>query len=186
MIAITYKEFKGKNIDFLKPLVNELMTFQTGCANVHPEIMASMNYDNRLKYQYKGSNNELMLVAYAYEKPIGFAYGAVSQVTLEHLYVKPEWAKELDGNGFYPNDYDVPKSIGTFKLLYVNENYRGLKIGKRLSNDLMIWLKSSDVEDLWVYVANGNEKVGKFYENYGFNFSHSVYCGFIDAYKQEL
>lgn len=186
MIPITYKVFKGENVDFLKPLVNALMAFQAKYAKIHPEIMASMNYDNRLKPEYKGSNNERMIVAYADEKPVGFAYGAVSQITSEDLTVKPGWAKELEGIGFYPLDYEIPKTIGTFKLLYVDENHRGLKIGKRLSDDLMEWLRSKDIEDLWVYVANGNEKVGKFYESYGFSLSHSVYGGFIHAYKQEL
>lgn len=186
MINITYKEIKGNNVDFLKTLVNELMTFQAESAKIHPEIMCSMNYDNRLKQEYKGTDNEYMFVAYDNDNPIGFTYGTISQVTLDHLTMKPSWAVDLEGNGFYPNDYDTPKSIGTFKLLYVYEEYRGLSIGKKLSDNLMEWLKSKSVEDLWVYVANGNEKVGKFYEKYGFTFSHSVYGGFIDAYKQEL
>jgi GNAT superfamily N-acetyltransferase len=185
-MKIIYKEFKGDNVDFLKALVNELMLFQGDHAKIHPKIMSSMNYDNRLKTEYKGSDKEHMLVAYVNEKPIGFAYGTISEVIKDHLTMKPSWAKDLEGNGFYPLDYDTPKLIGTFKLLYVAENYRGMDIGKHLSDDLMTWLRSKNVKDLWVYVANGNEKVGNFYENYGFSFSHSVYGGFIDAYKQEL
>jgi hypothetical protein len=119
MTTITYKVFKGENVDFLKALVNALMAFQAKFAVIHPEVMAGMNYDNRLKPEYKGSQNERMIVAYADEKPVGFAYGAISQVTSEHLTAKPEWAEELDGIGFYPLDYDIPKTIGTFKLLYV-------------------------------------------------------------------
>lgn len=50
----------------------------------------------------------------------------------------------------------------------------------------MAWLNShEDVDDLWVYVANGNEIVGKLYEKYGFRLSHSVYDGFIYAYCQK-
>jgi hypothetical protein len=50
----------------------------------------------------------------------------------------------------------------------------------------MGWLKSQkDVEDLWVFVANGNESVGKLYETIGFQFSHSVFDGFILAYSQK-
>jgi len=55
-----------------------------------------------------------------------------------------------------------------------------------LSNMTMDWLNShEDVDDLWVYVANGNEIVGKLYEKYGFSLSHSVFNGFINAYCQK-
>ncbi|MCH4888082.1 GNAT family N-acetyltransferase [Acidaminobacter sp. JC074] len=186
MSKIEYKIYKGDNVDFLEELVNKLMSFQAEHAKIHPEIMASMNYNNRLKLEYKGSNNELMYVAYDNDQPIGFAYGTISQVANESVHSLPEVISNMGGKGFYPDDYQVPKSIGTFKLLYVDEKYRGFKVGKELSDYLMDWLRSSGVEDLWVYVANGNEVVGKFYEKYGFNFSHSVCNGFIDAYKQVL
>lgn len=186
MVDLTYRVYQGENVDFLKPLVDELMTYQAEKASIHPEIMKSMNYNNRLKQEYQGSENQCMMIAYIGNEPIGFAYATVNQVTSKHMNNKPIWAESLHGLGFYPDDYDTPKSIGTFKLLYVKKNYRGLKIGKKLSDDVMIWLKSKDIEDIWVYVANGNEKVGEFYKSYDFQFSHSVYNGFIDAYRQKV
>jgi ribosomal protein S18 acetylase RimI-like enzyme len=186
MINISYSEFKGKNVDFLKPLVDALMTFQSESAKIHPEIMKNMNYNNRLKQEYKGSKNELILVAYLDQKPIGFAYGIVTEVTKDNLMTKPSWAENLSGIGFYPNDYDVPKTVGIFKLLYVKKKYRGYHIGKKLSDDIMTWFLSKNTQDLWVYVANGNEKVCELYEKLGFHFSHSVYDGFINAYIQEI
>lgn len=183
---ITYRVFKGTDVDFLKELVNELMKFQADHATIHPEIMGSMNYSNRLKPEFKGSSNEHMLIAYDGETPIGFAYGNISEVTKENFMAVPSMIANLSGKKFYPENYQLPKSIGTFKLLYVKETYRGFSIGQQLTATLMDWLKSQDVQDLWVYVANGNENVGKFYEKYGFHFSHSVCNGFIDAYVQEL
>jgi len=32
--------------------------------------------------------------------------------------------------GFYPEKYDVPRKIGTFKLLFVIPEYRGYTINK--------------------------------------------------------
>lgn len=186
MPNIKYKIYKGGHVDFLEELVNKLMSFQAKHAKIHPEIMGSMNYSNRLKLEFKGSNNELMYIAYDNDLPIGFAYGAISEVTPENVNALPSVIANMGGHGFYPDDYEIPKSIGTFKLLFVDEKYRGLNIGKELSDYLMDWLRSSDVEDLWVYVANGNEVVGKFYEKYGFTFSHSVCNGFIDAYRQKV
>lgn len=186
MININYKVVTDDNIDFLEGLCNQLMKFQADHAKIRTDIMASMNYNNRLKLEYANIQRKYMVVAYDGERPVGFAFASIGSVTEGDLNGKPGWASELDGMGFYPEDYKVPKTIGTFKLLYVDDEYRNLNIGKELSDMVMAWLKSQDdVEDLWVYVANGNEIVGKFYEKYGFKLSHSVYNGFILAYHQK-
>lgn len=44
-----------------------------------------------------------MLIAYANDQPIGFAYGTISQVTPEHLFMKPSWAADLEGAGSITN-----------------------------------------------------------------------------------
>jgi GNAT superfamily N-acetyltransferase len=183
MIDISYKEVTSENIDFLEDLCNQLMKFQADHATIRPDIMASMNYNNRLKPEYANASRKFIVAAYDKEKPVGFAFATVGKVTLDSLNGKPSWAAELEGTGFYPVSYEVPKTIGTFKILYLEEAYRGLGIGKQLTDMTMDWLNGQeDVEDLWVYVANGNEVVGKLYEKYGFRYSHSVYNGFIHAY----
>lgn len=184
-MIIDYKVVTTDNIDFLEGLCNQLMKFQADHATKRPDIMASMNYNNRLKQEYANTLRKYMVVAYDGEKPVGFAFATVEMVNEETLKEKPRWAKELAGIGFYPENYQVPRTIGTFKLLYVDNSYRNLNVGGQLSNIIMTWLNShEDVDDLWVYVANGNEIVGKFYEKYGFMLSHSVFNGFIDAYVQ--
>ncbi|WP_407728464.1 GNAT family N-acetyltransferase (plasmid) [Priestia megaterium] len=186
MININYKIITTDNIDFLEELCNQLMRFQADHATIRPDIMASMNYNNRLKPEYANTLRKHMIVAYDEERPVGFAFATIENVTEENLKEKPGWAAELDGIGFYPENYEVPKTIGTFKILYVDDEYRNFSIGKQLSNMIMDWLNShEDVDDLWVYVANGNEIVGKLYEKYGFRLSHSVFNGFINAYCQK-
>lgn len=185
MININYKVNTTDNIDFLEGLCNQLMKFQADHATIRPDIMASMNYNNRLKPEYANTLRKYIVVAYDEEKPVGFAFATIGSVTEESLKEKPSWATELDGTGFYPEDYEVPKTIGTFKILYLENKYRNLGIGKQLCDMTMDWLNShEDVDDLWVYVANGNEVVSKLYEKYGFGLSHSVFNGFIDAYCQ--
>lgn len=185
MSTITYKIITRDNIDFLEELCNELMRFQADHATIRPDIMADMNYNNRLKPEYANTPEKYLVVSFDNEKPIGFAFATKGSVTEENMKTKPSWAIELNGLGFYPENYKVPKSIGTFKLLYVKDEYRKYGIGGQLSKMVMEWLRHhEDVEDLWVYVANGNEIVGSFYEHYGFKFSHSVFNGFIDAYLQ--
>jgi len=185
MKNIRYEEFSEGNIEFLRDLVNDLMRFQAEHATIRQEVMASMNFDNRLNVEYGTLDRKNMVVAYDDEKPVGFAFAAVSRINEETKSTKPSWAAELGGLGFYPDDYKVPKNIGTFKLLFVNPEYRGENIGLELSTRTMHWLNSQkEVEDLWVFVANGNEAVGHFYEKFGFQFSHKVFNGFIEAYCQ--
>lgn len=186
MKNINYKVITTDNIDFLEGLCNQLMRFQADHATIRPDIMASMNYNNRLKPEYANTLRKYMVVAYDEERPVGFAFAAIGSVTKESLEEKSSWATELGGIGFYPEDYEAPKTIGTFKLLYLEDSYRNLGIGKQLSGMIMDWLNSNeDVDDLWVYVANGNEIVGKLYEKYGFRLSHNVFNGFIYAYRQK-
>lgn len=186
-MRITYRQFESGDISDLKDLCNALMQFQGEKAKVKPEVMRSMNFENRLVPDYANANRKHMIVAYDDEKPIGFAFGTVSTVNEEDLHGRPPWAVGIDGLGFYPADYAVPKNIGTFKLLFVDPAYRGMAIGVTLSTKLMAWLNShEDVEDLWVFVANGNEVVGQFYEKLGFKYSHSVFDDFIEAYSQKL
>lgn len=186
MKNIVYKDFENGSIDSLEELCNSLMKFQAKHAKIRPDIMASMNFQNRLLPDYHNTKRKYIAVAYDGEKAVGFAFASVSTVSKESINAKPGWADELEGLGFYPADYDVPKNIGTYKLLFVDSDYRGLNIGGQLSDMVMEWLNShDDVEDLWVFVANGNEKVGRFYEKYGFNFSHNVFNGFIEAYCQK-
>ncbi len=184
--SIAYQSFEHGDISHLKELCNELMIFQAKHAVIHPQVMASMNFDNRFAPDYAQAASKYMAVAYDADIAVGFAFATVSQVTKQVLTHRPEWAQQLSGMGFFPDAYSVPVTIGTFKLLYVSENYRGLNIGDTLSNMVMSWLRNQDdVEELWVYVANGNESVGKFYEKYGFAHSHSVFNGFIEAFSQK-
>ena len=184
---IEYKIIESSDIDFLEPLCNSLMTFQADLATIRKDVMASMNFNNRLKPEYESTERKHMVVAYDGNVPIGFAFATITDVLTEHLTMKPSWAEDLSGLSFYPENYTAPKKIGTFKLLYVDEQYRGYQVGKKLSNMLMNWFdENHDIDDLWVYVANGNEVVGTFYEKLGFDYSHSVFNGFVDAYMKKV
>jgi GNAT superfamily N-acetyltransferase len=186
MDKITYTDFENGDISNLRNLCNDLMKFQADHAKIKPEVMASMNFENRLLPDFSHASRKYIAVAYDEDTPVGFAFASVSEVTEADINTKPIWAKDIDGVGFYPDDYGVPTIIGTYKLLFVNPNYRSLNIGRNLSQMIMKWLNShGDIKDLWVFVANGNEKVAKFYEKYGFTHSHSVFNGFIEAYTQK-
>lgn len=186
MNQITYKDFENGDIGALKGLCNRLMQFQAKHAKIKPEVMASMNFDNRFAPDYLNAKRKYISVAYDGDQPVGFAFASVSEITEDSISQRPTWAEDMEGTGFFPEGYVVPATIGTFKLLYVDSNYRGLRIGGNLSDMIMTWLNGhDDVTDLWVFVANGNEAVSKFYEKYGFVHSHTVFNGFIEAYTQK-
>lgn len=187
MLSIEYKLLENDDIYMLENMCNKLMKFQTDQASIGKDIMASMNFNNRLLADYQNASCKFVVIAHDGYDAVGFSFATVTEVTEDILQLKPAWASDLDGIGFYPSDYNVPRRIGTFKLLYVDNNYRGNDIGRGLADRTMEWLKSQpDVDDLWVFVANGNEHVGKFYEKYGFRHSHSVFNGFIHAYVNHL
>lgn len=182
-MGIDYRIVTSDNVDFLESLCDELMRFQAEHATLRQDVMASMTYQNRLKPEYAITARKHMIVAYDGEEPIGFAYANVTSVDRDSAEERPGWAMDLKGEGFYPFDYLVPKTIGTFKLLYVKEAYRNAHVGWELTRQTMDWLnRQEDAEDLWIYVANGNESVGRFYEKFGFRFSHFVFDGFVLAY----
>lgn len=180
---IKYKVFNQGDVNQVKDLCNDLMKYQAERAYILPEVMASMNFENRLLPEFKQNTEKFMVIAYDQDKAIAFGFANVHRVEKDEK--KPSWAGTLKGQGFYPPAYKAER-IGTFKLLYVKPKYRGLSIGLEISQRIMNWLSSRDIEDIWVYVANGNEIVGDFYEKLGFTLSHDVYEGFIKAYKYNL
>lgn len=182
MPVVIYKEFSKGDVYEVKDLCNALMKFQAKHATILPKIMANMNFENRLLPDFNTTKDKQMVIAYYHEKPVGFGFATYTQITENDIIQTPNWAKSLHGEGFYPKGYQG-RNIGTFKLLYVNPDFRGLKIGVNICDKIMAWLRTKNTDNIWVYVANGNEQVGKLYEKLGFTYSHSVYNGFILAYK---
>lgn len=187
MNEIVYRELASENIEVVRDMCERLMKFQADKAQIRTDVLASMNFENRFVPDFNAAFRKKVIVAYNGDTPAGFAFTTITDLTQSTINALPVWASDLGGIGFYPEDYEAPKRIGTFKLLFVDSAYRGLDIGKHLSDLSMDWLKSNDdVDDLWVFVANGNEQVGRFYEKYGFKFSHAVFNGFIGAYRQKI
>jgi ribosomal protein S18 acetylase RimI-like enzyme len=61
-----------------------------------------------------------------------------------------------------------PRGIGEVDSIYVEAEHRGRGIGERLMNGALKWLKERDVLEIILSVAAGNERVWKFYEQFGF------------------
>ena len=62
----------------------------------------------------------------------------------------------------------IVKDKGEIDSLYVNENYRGYKIGTTLMNEALQWFAENQISKIELIVATGNEDVYKFYQKFGF------------------
>lgn len=60
------------------------------------------------------------------------------------------------------------KSIGEIESLFLDEAYRGQRIGHTLMEEALKWLEDSDCKKIILGTSVGNEKVWPFYEQFGF------------------
>ena len=189
MQDLSIVEVTESNLNRCKPLCDALMQFQAEKSNQHSEILAAMNFENRLKPSFLSSQNKLLLLAEHQGEAIGYAYANTYYMEESGRYYLPEWLEEIYKEGqliFYPEKQEFPTNIGVFNNLYVEPEHHGQGIGLELSKRLMEWLYKSDTEDLYVYISNGNEaNMAPFYKKLGFDYSHDVLDGFITAYHQK-
>ncbi len=176
--------------EICRELCDGLMQYQASMAKEesHRKILGSMCYDNRLKPSFESTQEKLLLVAFDGERPVGYMYAAASLVTQEDKNWRPSWGKDIPGEvqGFYPDWLPTPVKIGSLNNLFVLPQYRGQKIGLELAQRGMDWLRQlPEVSYLFVDVSEGNN-AAQFYSRFGFQHSHSVLGGLIEAYYIKL
>jgi ribosomal protein S18 acetylase RimI-like enzyme len=187
---ITYKEIENGNVEVCRDLCNALMAHQADRGVLHPEVLRAMSFDNRLKPSFEGAEEKQIIIAFDGGKPIGYVYSSAGLETEASKTARPAWAAGLSGiheTGFYPDWLPLPGKIGCLNNLYVLPEYRGRHIASSLCDKTMSWLRSvTDIKYIFVYISNGNNSVIDFYKNYGFEYSHEVFGGFIIAYYQKV
>lgn len=57
---------------------------------------------------------------------------------------------------------------GELDSLYVEQEYRGTKIGEVLARRILEWFEENEVHNVVIAVATGNEQVLRFYDRLGF------------------
>ncbi len=60
------------------------------------------------------------------------------------------------------------REIGEIESLYIDNNYRGMNIGKELMTKSLQWIEENEVQNIHIYVAVGNEEALEFYNKFGF------------------
>lgn len=182
-----YRTMSDGPIETCQDLCNELMALQAERAIKYKNILAVMNFSNRLKPTFDTASERFLLVAFEEDKAVGYVFASTEIVTDETYGKRPDWGSVFskDSHWIYPDYLTRPFKIGELVNLYIKPEYRGLHIGGYFMDEAMAWLHSREgLEQLMVYVSNGNNQ-GALYEKYGFHKSFDVLDGMITAYKQK-
>ncbi len=183
---ITFELVTDENVEQCRELCNELMAFQASKGKIMPEILAGMNFDNRLAPSYANAQTKHLVVMKDDGVPVGYVYSTMDYVPEAARTAAPPWAPKV-GTGFFPDWLELPQWVGGVNNLYIKDAYRKSGAGQKLFDMAMDWLKSfEDCKIILIHVSNGNENAYKFYEKNGFTFSHDVFGGFIKAVYKKI
>ncbi|MDQ1145698.1 GNAT superfamily N-acetyltransferase [Bacillus sp. SORGH_AS 510] len=173
-MAIQYEVISNDNINCLKDLVNELMAYQKSKATLHPELFDNMNFETRMIPSVKSAKYNYIVVAKDNDEIVGYVYSNIS-------------SKETYSNDF-ATFFDLAsvknEDVGCLSQFYIKEGYRSLGVGSVLFEKSKEWLRSfPSIDDLFIFVSNGNDEALKFYQGKGFKISHQILGGFITVLK---
>ena len=111
-------EIAENDLERCKPFYDVLMQFQAEKSNQHSEILAAMNFENRLKPSFLGSDNKRLLLAEYQGEGIGYAFANTYFMEESERNYLPEWLEEIYEEGhmiFYPEKQKFPAHIGVLK-----------------------------------------------------------------------
>ncbi|WML60388.1 GNAT family N-acetyltransferase [Neobacillus sp. PS2-9] len=173
-MAIQYEVISEDNISCLKDLVNELMAYQKSKATIHPEFFDNMNFETRMIPSVNSAKYNYIVVAKDDDKIVGYVYSNIS----------PKETYSNDFATFFDLDSVNNEDVGCLSQFYIKEGYRSLGIGSVLFEKSRDWLRSfPTIDDLFIFVSNGNDEALKFYEGKGFKISHQILDGFITVLR---
>jgi GNAT superfamily N-acetyltransferase len=178
-MTIRYEVLSEDRIVYIKDLCNELMAYQKSKAYIHPEWFDNMCFDTRMVPSVKNAKANLIITAKDNNEIVGYAYSNICP-----KYTYSGGFATLDPVDFF--DFNSVKSddVGCLSQFYIKENYRGTGIGTVLFEKSMDWLKSfSSINDIFIFVSNGNNNTLKFYQSKGFKASHEILNGFITVLR---
>jgi len=166
----------------VKELCDELMLYQKSKAVVHPEWFDNMSYETRLVPSLEGARNNLIIGAKSSDEYVGYAYSNIAKKT-----TYSGGFATLAPVNFFDLESVKGEYVGCLSQFYIKEDYRGKGIGTILFNKSMDWLKSiPDINDLFIFVSNGNDTALNFYLGKGFTVSHQILNGFITVLRSTV
>lgn len=178
-MSIRYEVISNDDVILVKDLCNDLMTYQRSKASIHPEWFDNMSFETRMVPSVKGAKANYIIIAKDDEEVVGYAF---SNICHKHIY--SGGFATLDPVDFFDFDSVKGDDVGSLSQFYIKEDYQNKGIGSVLFNNSMEWLNSSkSIEDIFIFVSNGNHNALKFYRGKGFNVSHDILDGFITVMR---
>lgn len=176
---IQYEVVSEKDIFCIKELCNNLMTYQKSKALIHPEFFDNMSFETRMIPSIKSSKENYIVIAKDDSEVVGYAYSTIApKKTYSGGFAT------LQCDAFFDFDSVKTEDVSCLSQLYIKENYRNTGIGTELFNMSMDWLNSfEEINDLFIFVSNGNDNALKFYQNKSFRISHQILDGFITVLR---
>ncbi|MEZ0537927.1 GNAT family N-acetyltransferase [Caldicellulosiruptoraceae bacterium PP1] len=174
-MSVYYEVISEDNVLRIKELCNELMIYQKFLAKIHPEFFDGMSFEIRMLPALKSSKANFIVVAKDGEEVVGYAY---SNIASKYIYTNN--FATLNCDAFFDFNSVNGEDVGCLSQFYIKDEYRNRGIGSMLFDKSMEWLNSFDyINDIFIFVSNGNENALKFYLNKGFKISHQILDGFI-------
>ncbi|MDF2893042.1 MAG: family N-acetyltransferase [Clostridia bacterium] len=178
-MSIHYEIVSDNDIACIKDLCNELMSYQKSKALIHPEWFDNMSFETRLIPSVESAKANFIIAAKDENEIIGYAY---SNISLKNTYSGGfATLKPVD---FFDFDSVKGNDVGCLSQFYIKEGYRNAGIGSVLFEKSMEWLNSfKSINDLFIFVSNGNDNALNFYQGKGFQVSHQLLDGFITVLR---
>lgn len=176
---IHYEVISEDNISCIKDLVDDLMAYQKSVAYIHPEFFDDMCFETRMPPAIKSAKFNHVIVAKNGDEIVGYAYSTIAS---KKIY--SGGFATLHCDAFFDFDSVKNDDVGCLSQFFIKEEYRNLGIGSVMFQKSMDWLNSFDsIDDIFIYVSNGNDNALKFYLNKGFKISHEILDGFITVLR---
>lgn len=178
-MSIRYEIITNNNVHCVKDLCNQLMAYQKSKAYIHPEWFDNMCFETRMLPSVQSAKENFIVIAKDDSEIVGYAY---SNICPKHTY--SGGFATLDPVDFFDFDSVEGEYVGCLSQFYIKGEYRGVGIGSALFDKSMEWLHSfSSIDDMFIFVSNGNETALKFYQSKDFKVSHDILGGFITVLR---
>lgn len=170
-----YQIIEEKDVYCIKDLFYELMSLQKSKADKqYKKYLENMTFENRMISSIEKAKNNQIVIVKDNEEIIGYVY---SNISSKNIYSN-------DFATFFDIDSIKKEDVGCLSQFYISDKYRGSGVGSKLFKMSMEWLNSfKEVEDLFIFVSNGNNDALKFYEKKSFKISHNILDGFITVLR---
>ncbi len=150
------------------------MAYQKSKAHTCPELFDGMCFESRMIPSVRSAKVNYTIIAKYDAEIVGYVYSNISP--------KESYANKFAT--FFDLDSVRNDDIGSLSQFYIKEGYRNTGIGTILFERSMDWLSSfKSINDLFIFVSNGNDSALKFYLGKGFKISHQILDGFITVLR---